>query len=353
MKAKLRASRSDSAKKYFITLSSLTLLLISTFLISLSAGTVNISYADVLNVLLGVTGRAVPEHSSEAIAIVYEIRIPRSIVAILVGAALALSGAAMQAIFRNPLADPGIIGVSSGGALGAVLAIITGAATLNAWTLPTMSFATALITVFAVQAIAATRNSSPATLVLIGIAISSFIGAVISALLANAPEDSDLRGMVFWLNGDLNSRTWTQVQIAIVPIVLGAGILTFFARDLNLLLLGDTQAQTHGVNVQRTRSALLSTTALITAAAVSISGVIGFVGLVVPHLVRLTIGPDNRLLIPASALLGGTFLLSADIVARKVLSPVTLQTGTVVALIGGPVFLALIIRVTSTRRFLQ
>lgn len=209
----------------------------------------------------------------------------------------------------------------------------------------------ALLTVLVVYAIASTRNSAdPATLVLVGMAITSFIGAIISATIANSPQDSDLRSVIFWLNGDLVARTWAHVSVATLPIMLGLLVTWLLSRDLNLLLLGAETAQTSGLNIKRLRIASLALAAVMTATAVAVSGAISFVGLVVPHLIRITLGPDHRFLLPLSGMLGATFVIGADIVARLLFQPIALQTGTVVAFIGSPVFLYLLLRTRNTRK---
>lgn len=286
--------------------------------------------------------------------VVTEIRAPRIIIAALVGAALAVSGAIMQTVFHNPLADPGIVGVSSGAAVAAVLTIVTGASFFGQWTVPFAAFVGALITVAVVYLIASSRamdgrGADPATLVLVGLAITAFLGAVISAATANAPQDSELRSVAFWLNGDLVSRTWDHVGVAVIPIILGLILAVGASRDLNLMLLGESTAQTSGLNVGRARIILLALAALLTATAVAVSGTITFVGLVVPHLIRIVIGADHRALLPTAAILGATFVIIADTVARLLFSPVVLQTGVVVAFIGSPIFLYLLLTVRKRR----
>ena len=281
--------------------------------------------------------------------VVTDIRAPRIIIAALVGAALAVSGAIMQTVFHNPLADPGIVGVSSGAAVAAVLAIVTGASFFGQWTVPFAAFVGALVTVAVVYLIASSRamdgrGADPATLVLVGMAITAFLGAV-----ANAPQDSELRSVTFWLNGDLVSRTWEHVGVAIIPIIVGLILAIGGSRDLNLLLLGDSTAQTSGLNVNRARIILLALAALLTATAVAVSGTITFVGLVVPHLVRIVLGADHRALLPAAAILGATFVIVSDTVARMIFSPIVLQTGVVVAFIGSPIFLYLLLSMRKRR----
>ena len=319
-----------------VIIGSLILLVVS-FVVSLMMGPVTVPLADLASS-----------------PVVTEIRAPRIIIAALVGAALAVSGAIMQTVFHNPLADPGIVGVSSGAAVAAVLAIVTGASFFGEWTIPFAAFLGAIITVAVVYLIASSRamdgrGADPATLVLVGLAITAFLGAVISAATANAPQDSELRSVTFWLNGDLVSRTWDHVGVSVIPILLGLILAVGASRDLNLLLLGESTAQTSGLNVGRARIFLLALAALLTATAVAVSGTITFVGLVVPHLIRIVIGADHRALLPAAAILGATFVIVADTVARMLFSPIVLQTGVVVAFIGSPIFLYLLLTVRKRR----
>lgn len=319
-----------------VIIGSLILLVVS-FVVSLMMGPVTVPLTDLASS-----------------PVVTEIRAPRIIIAALVGASLAVSGAIMQTVFHNPLADPGIVGVSSGAAVAAVLAIVTGASFFGEWTIPFAAFIGAIITVAVVYLIASSRamdgrGADPATLVLVGLAITAFLGAVISAATANAPQDSELRSVTFWLNGDLVSRTWDHVGISVIPIIVGLILAVGASRDLNLLLLGESTAQTSGLNVGRARIFLLALAALLTATAVAVSGTITFVGLVVPHLIRIVIGADHRALLPAAAILGATFVIVADTVARMLFSPIVLQTGVVVAFIGSPIFLYLLLTVRKRR----
>lgn len=277
-------------------------------------------------------------------ALVLGIRLPRVIVAALVGAGLAVSGVVMQALFRNPLAEPGIVGVSSGAAVGAVTAIVAGAAASAWWSLPLAAFAGALAATFVVQAVAGLGGGAPSTLVLIGIAINALLGAVVAAVLANAPDASDVQRVMFWLNGDLTARTWSDVGIAAAPIAIGVVALCLSGSVLDLFALSEEQASATGVNAGVARHGLLAVAALVTASAVCVTGVISFVGLVVPHLVRLVAGAGHRRLLPLSAATGAAFLVVADVIARLLFHPVTLQTGTVTALIGAPALMILVLR---------
>ncbi|MER6527363.1 iron ABC transporter permease [Streptomyces sp. NPDC001508] len=306
--------------------------------LAVSVGPVSIPLGETVRTLAG--GRA-----GESAAVIEQIRLPRVLVGLFVGSALGVAGAVMQALFRNPLAEPGVLGVSSGAAVAAVTAIASGATAVGAWVLPLAAFLGALGALALVYGVASVRRDrSVSTLLLVGVALSALFGAVVSAVVTNAPDSDSLRGVVFWLNGDLVARTWEHVWIVAVPVSMATIAVLAFARDLNVMLLGEAQAQAGGVGVVRVRRSLLVLSAVLTGAAVSVAGVIGFVGLVVPHLLRLVLGPDHRLLLPGSALLGGAFLVLADIVARTLFSPVALQTGTVTALLGAPVFLVLVLR---------
>ena len=283
------------------------------------------------------------EHTAGTDALITAVRLPRALIALLVGAGLAVAGAAMQAVFTNPLAEPGITGVSAGAATMAVLMIVTGVAATTTWALPLGAFIGALIAVTIVQGVGVVSRST-AHLLLVGIALNAFLGACISAAIANAPDAEDARSAMYWLNGDLTGRTMGDVSLAIIPLLIGVAVVLFHARDLNLLGLGDAVASTSGMHVTLTKNIVLAAAALATAAGVAVTGAISFVGLVVPHLLRLAFGGDHRFLLPASALVGGIFLLAADVVARMVFQPVTLQTGTVTALVGAPFLLALVLK---------
>jgi len=267
------------------------------------------------------------------------------LVAALVGGALAVAGAAMQAVFRNPLAEPGITGVSAGDAVAAVALIVTGAGSNLPWLIPVGAFAGALLATALVQSIGLGRaGTSTGTLLLVGIALNAFLGAVIAALIANAPNSDDARSAYFWLNGDMTGVTMDDVTISVIPLIVGVVGVVIFSRELNMMALGEATAQSSGVAVRRVSHLVLAFAALATAAGVAVVGIISFVGLVVPHLVRLVAGPDHRFLLPASFFLGSVFLVTADTAARMLFDPVVLQTGTITALIGAPFLLALVLR---------
>jgi iron complex transport system permease protein len=288
--------------------------------------------------------------------IVVGVRLPRILMAALVGFALAAAGTVMQGFFRNPMADPSIIGVSSGAAVGAVAFIVFPVALSATLTLPVVgavsvglsygagvslfAFVGAVVAAFGVYAIATRHGRTPvATLLLAGVAVQTFLGAVISYLQLQAGES--LRRIVAWLMGHLSGAGWSDVWItaAVVPPLFV--VLLVYARDLNVLLLGEEEARGLGIAVERTKRILLGAAALITAAGVAFAGVIGFVGLIVPHMVRLVVGPDHRVLLPNAALAGGSFLVAADTVARA--GSTELPVGVITAAVGAPFFVYLLV----------
>lgn len=275
--------------------------------------------------------------------IILQIRLPRVLLAALVGLGLAISGAVMQGLFRNPMADPYIIGISSGAALGAALSITLG----GLWGLggfystPVMAFLGAIGASLLVYNIARVGGRVPvATLLLSGIAIASFLSALTSLIMYTAGES--LHQIMFWVMGGLWGRSWRHILIAAPPILAGSTVLCLFSRDLNVMLLGDEEAYHLGVGVEKLKLILLGAASLVAGVAVSVSGVIGFVGLIVPHIMRILVGPDHRILLPSSALAGGAFLIWADALSRTVIAPTELPVGIVTALTGAPFFLYLL-----------
>jgi len=324
----------------------LLLALIGAIIFSVSNGSSDISYGDVARILLkgmGVPGMG--EFPDAQMRIVHMVRLPRALIGVLVGAALAVAGATMQGIFRNPLADPGIIGVSAGGALGAVLAVTSGLAVASLWTLPLCAFGGAMVAATVVYLLSLVNGRTQvATLLLGGVALNSFLSAGTSAVLLLAADYGEVQAILAWIIGGLRGRGQPHLDVIVLPILLCIVLLYAFSRDLNLLLLGEETAQGLGVNVGRTRFALLALATLVAATAVSVAGGIGFIGLIVPHAVRLVVGPDHRVLLPASALGGAVFLVIGDTVARLVLRPAELQVGLITAMLGGPFFLFLLWR---------
>lgn len=327
-------------RSVWITATVATLLLVVAAFLSLSLGVVKLSVPETMQALFRP---ATAENS--AAAVIWSIRLPRIIVAMLVGAGLATVGAVMQAILRNPLAEPGITGVSAGAAVGAVAGITMGLAGSSQWGIPLAAFAGAAIVSLILQFVLQTRRDlGPATIILVGVSISALAGAIINVLIANAHDDALVRSALFWLAGDLELRSWDHVLIAIAPIMLGVAYLLSRIHALDALSLGEQTAATSGVNVARERVILLLVGSLVTGAAVAVSGIISFVGLVVPHAVRLMVGASHARLLPLSALGGALFLVLADTIARAAFGSVVVQTGVVAALVGAPIFLILLLR---------
>jgi iron complex transport system permease protein len=320
--------------------------------LSLSIGAVPVGLTEVAGILLDRVGLASPwAFDATARLVVLEIRLPRLVLGALAGGGLAVSGALMQGLFRNPLADPGLVGVSSGAALAALVVLVLGApvlAGLPAWigngALSIGAFLGGSLTVGVVYRIA-TRGgrTSVATMLLAGIAVNALAAAVVG-LLVFSSDDQQLRDFTFWSLGSLSGSAWAG--LATGGVLLFAGILAapLLARPLNALLLGEAEARHLGVDVERVKILSITLATLAAGSAVALTGIIGFVGLVAPHLVRLGIGPDHRVLIPGSALLGAILLLAADLTARTIVSPAELPIGIVTALIGAPFFLWLLLR---------
>jgi iron complex transport system permease protein len=329
-------------------LAGLTALLVVAVLLGAGIGAVPIAPRQVVAILAAHAGLDLGvAYTPEQDAVLWAIRLPRVVLGALVGAGLAVAGAALQGIFRNPLADPGLIGVSSGASLGAVLAIVVGVSAAGAFALPTAAFVGGLAATFLVYAFARSGGRTEVvTLLLTGLAVSAIASAAIGFLLFTA-TDAELRSVVFWSLGSLGSATWSGVAGAAPFVLAGAVLMPLFARPLDLLLLGEREARHLGVDTERVRLAVITLAALATGAAVAVAGVVAFVGLIVPHLVRLAAGPGHRVVLPASALGGAALLLLADLVARTVAAPAELPLGVVTSLIGGPFFLWLLHR---TRR---
>ncbi len=333
------------------TLLALFVLMLAVAVLSVAIGPVTIPPGEVLRVIAASLGLPVGEIAPQHAAVIETIRLPRTLLGLLVGAALAVAGAAMQGLFRNPLADPGLIGVSAGSALAAVSVIVLGGqglgfltAALGAFTLPLAAFAGGLLTTLVVYRLASREgHTSVTTLLLAGIAINALCGAG-TGLLTYLADDQQLRNLTFWSMGSLGGATWSQVGSVALLIALPLCALPRLARTLNALLLGEAEAGHLGIAVQRMQRIIVTLAALAVGAAVAVSGLIGFIGLVVPHLLRLALGPDHRFLLPGSALLGGSLLLLADLLARTLVTPAELPIGILTALLGGPFFLALLMR---------
>jgi iron complex transport system permease protein len=283
--------------------------------------------------------------------IIVDIRLPRAILGFLIGASLALSGAVMQGLFRNPLADPGLVGVSSGASFGAVAMIVLGGTVaaplyelLGIYALPLAAFAGGLAITLLLYRIATRQGqTSVATMLLAGIALGA-LSMAMTGLLIYMADDRQLRDLTFWSMGSLAGATWMKVGAAGPVILLSVVAIPFMARGLNAITLGEAAAFHMGIPVQRLKTIGIVTVAAGTGASVAVSGGIGFVGIVVPHMLRMAIGPDHRYLLPASALLGGSLLIFADVVARTVVVPAELPIGIITASVGGPFFLWILLR---------
>jgi iron complex transport system permease protein len=277
--------------------------------------------------------------------IVLDIRLPRVIMAGLVGAALSIAGATYQGLFRNPLADPYLIGVAQGASLGAV----TGFLLPFDWNggafgvIPVLAFAGAVCSVTIVYSLARVGKTLPVTtLILAGVALGALWGSVVSYLIINSGEK--IHGIVFWMMGSFSLSDWSEVGVVLPYILAGIIIILIYGRSLNVMQLDEEQAQQLGINVERVKLVLLAAATLITAAAVSFVGTIGFVGIIIPHAVRLLWGPDHRFLLPLSVLTGAIFLILADLGARTIMAPVEIPIGVITAVCGVPFFLYLLRR---------
>jgi len=277
--------------------------------------------------------------------IILEIRLPRVILAGLVGAALATAGATYQGLFRNPLADPYLIGVAQGASLGAVIGFLlpTTWHGMGVGVVPLFAFAGALVSTAVVYGLARVGKTLPVTtLILAGVALGALLGSVVSYLIISSGEK--MHGIIFWLMGSFSLSQWTDVKLVLPYVAVGIGVILLYARPLNVMQLDEEQAQQLGINVERLKLVLLVAATLITAAAVSFVGTIGFVGIIIPHAVRLIWGADHRFLLPLSVLTGAIFLILADLVARTAQAPTEMPIGVITALCGAPFFLYLLRR---------
>lgn len=312
---------------------------------SFAVGPLRLPPMEVLQAIGVKLGLADPASvSTRDLAVVWQLRIPRALLGAMVGAALAMAGASLQGLFGNPLADPGIVGVTQGAALGAVSAIVLGAGAFGAWTLPLAAFAGAGGAITLTYLLARPgQGSGTATLLLVGIAIAAFCSAMIGFLTYIASE-SELQSLVFWQMGSLAQADWMDVMAVAPVFVLGTIALLRLATPLDMLALGERQAQHLGLDVKRTRLKLIAFSALLVGAAVAFAGSIGFVGLVVPHVVRLLVGPGHRWLLPVSAVAGALLIVVADTAARTLDPPSEIPLGLFSAALGAPFFLWLVMR---------
>lgn len=321
--------------------------LIASMLLGISIGSVSIPVPAIIQIIgaeiFRFQGQGIdPMHTS----IVMEIRLPRVLLAGLVGASLAIAGAAFQGLLRNPLADPYTLGISSGASIGAVLTLFFGISLpfIQGFTLPVLSilfaFGTVLFVLFFARRV--DRLLRVETIILTGIILSSFLGAFISLMIALSGEE--LRQIIGWLLGSVSMRGWAYIKIILPFFIIGMVILLANTRELNAMSFGEERAQHLGVNVEKRKLWILLSGSLLTGSAVAVSGTIGFVGLVIPHITRTLWGPDHRHLLPLSILIGAGFLILADLVSRTIIAPSELPIGVITALIGAPVFALILMR---------
>ncbi|WP_018698657.1 FecCD family ABC transporter permease [Amorphus coralli] len=328
-------------------------LLAASAILSLAIGATGISLDALPRVIAGLFDPAIaadPAAIRERLVLL-EIRLPRTVLGVLVGAALAVSGAVMQGLFRNPLADPGLIGISSGSALAAVSVIALGdgllapvVQLLGPYAVPACSFVGGLVATVVLYRIATRAGyTSIATLLLAGIALGAIASAIIGIIIFGS-DDRELRDLNFWMLGSIGGATWPKI-VGTLPFFLACLVaLPYLSRVLNAFLLGEAEAGHLGVSIETAKRIAMFAVACAVGAAVAVSGVIGFVGIVVPHIIRLITGPDHRVVLPASALLGGALLLVADVGARVIVAPAELPIGILTALMGAPFFLWLLMR---------
>jgi iron complex transport system permease protein len=333
-------------KRWIFWMMILALLLAGVMGVSVSLGAVTIPLSRSWSILghkflgLSTPGKWTASDSS----IILDLRLPRILSGALVGSALAMAGSVLQALLRNPLADPFVLGISSGAAVGAVLAILFGLGTtfLGAYAVPGSAFGGALFTLFLVYFIARVEGRAPTnTMLLAGVIVSSFFSAVIMFLIS-ATSDEQIYNVTFWLMGNLEYMASQSLGVIFLFLMVGGGILLALARDFNLLALGEETASELGVDVEKVKKTAFIFASLITGAVVSVSGLIGFVGLIVPHVVRMIWGPDHRFLLPASALVGAMLMVVADTLARTVMAPTEIPVGVVTAMGGAPFFVYLL-----------
>ena len=336
----------NTNKKYnFFILFFLFLLMNFVACISLTFGQIDISVSHVFNVLgrqLEIPLLSDGSFTQEEFAVLWHIRIPRILVGLLVGASLGISGAVMQGIFSNPLADPGIIGISAGAATGAVISIALGVASQSLFVMPAFAFCGSICAVLLTVFLAMHNGRIPVmTLLLAGVAVGMFLGAVTSGVLTFMNEQK-LQQYLFWIVGGLDYRRWEHFYLAIGPVFVGISVILLLSRHLNILALGEVEAKSVGMNVTVYRMGLLFLASMTTSTSICVSGNIGFVGLVIPHMMRMILGPDHRILLPASALGGAMFLVICDLLGRIVMPPAEIRVGIMTALIGTPYFLYLL-----------
>lgn len=316
-------------------------------LIGLTYGSTDIPLRHLGGIIAQALGVPVdPVWAPWEVTVLLYVRLPRVLVAMCVGGGLALCGGALQGLFRNPLADPAVIGVSAGASFGAVLALYLGLAARTVWALPVLACIGASGTAFVVYTVATRRGQTPVgTLLLTGIAMSSLMIAFTSFILSLAVAHYDIGSQIMlWILGGLDGRTWDHVKLVAPMTLIGAAIIIAYCRDLDGLLLGELHAVSVGVDVARVRRVLILATSIVTGVGVAVSGTISFVGLVIPHILRLLIGPRHQALLPLSILVGAAFLVLTDCLARTLIAPEEIRLGVITACLGAPFFLFLLMK---------
>ena len=328
-----------------VALLALLVLLVVVGCVSLTFGQIDVPVKNAVAVVTQQLGLPLLQDTpvaKEQLAVIWYIRFPRMLVGMLVGGALGISGAVMQGIFSNPLADPGLIGISAGAATGAVISIAVGTATTSMFAMPAFAFCGSICAVCLTVFLAMRNGKIPVmTLLLAGVAVGMLLGAVTSGVLTFMNEQK-LQQYLFWMVGGLDYRRWEHVYLAAGPVLTGICIMLLLARHLNILVLGETEAKAVGMPVTQFRMGLLFVAAMTTATSVCVSGNIGFVGLVIPHMMRMLLGPDHRVLLPASALGGAVFLVFCDSLGRIIMPPAEVRVGIMTAVLGSPYFLYLL-----------
>jgi len=320
-------------------------LLACAIVLSFGIGPLKLPAGDVVHAIAAQLGFVDAGHLSQRdLSVVWNLRVPRALLGALVGASLAMAGAGLQGLFGNPLADPGIVGVTNGAALGAVAAIVLGFTGFGGWTIPVAAFAGGALSTTLIYLLARPgRGSGTATLLLVGIAVGAACSAAIGFFTYVASE-SELQSLVFWQMGSLAYADWSDLQAALPVFTVGTFALLRLSRPLDMLALGERQAQHIGLDVKRTRVLLITFSALLVGSAVAFAGSVGFVGLVVPHFVRLLIGPGHRWLLPLSAVTGALLIVVADTAARSLDPPSEIPLGLFSAALGAPFFLWLVLK---------
>lgn len=322
----------------------IAIIVVST-IIAIGLGPVSIPFSDVWNIVfLKVTGYDISNYQANLVNIVWELRVPRVLLGLVVGAGLSLSGVGMQAFTKNPLADPYILGISAGASSGAVIAVLTNLLDIfGVFSIPVGAFLGALSTLFIVYIFSNNRNGiMPIKLILTGIAVSAAFNALTNYLIFNAPNENGIRNATFWMMGGLGGTKWVFLIAPAIILIISFIIMMILSNSLNAMLLGETTALTLGINVKTTRNIIVIITALLTGSVVAVSGCIGFVGLVIPHISRTLIGSDHKKVIPLSCLMGALFILWCDVLSRVIAGNTEIPIGIITAFIGAPFFIWLV-----------